>query len=216
MISIAIVTNLFLSAVDDEVYLNRIESMKTETKNLDKYEETQAVRIRAEFHKYVTQKQSLMMATVNQASIPDVSYAPFVIDEQFNIYVFVSDIVERTRNLLDNGKVSLLFIEDESACQHIFARKRVTMQANAESISAESPELARLQQLFYEKFGEFVNLEIISKSDFHLIRMIPYEAGLTKGFGLAFRLTGEGLQDVEHLKKGHSNKSKEEKVDGAA
>lgn len=190
--------------------------MNTANNEQDKYEESQAIRIRAEFKKYITQKQSLMMGTVNQEGIPDVSYAPFIVDEQFNVYVFVSDIVERTRNLIANGKVSLLFIEDESTCKHIFARRRVTMQANAESVSANDPQLPALQQLFHEKFGEFVNLEIISKSDFHLIRMTPFEAGLTKGFGLAFRLTGAGLQEVEHLKKGHTSKQPEDEEDGAA
>lgn len=174
--------------------------------NKDKYAESQEIRIRAEFKKYVTKKQSLMMATVNEAGFPDVSYAPFVIDDDFNVYVFVSEIVERTRNLLANGKVSLLFIEDETASKHIFARKRVTMQATAKSVASDDPQLPELQQRFHEKFGEFVNLEIISKTDFHLIRMTPFEGGLTKGFGLAFRLTGPGLQEVEHLKKGHSKR----------
>lgn len=191
--------------------------MSTNNETQDKYQETQAVRIRSEFKKYVTGKQSLMMATVNQDSVPDVSYAPFVVDELFNVYVFVSDIVERTRNLIANGKASLLFIEDESNCKHIFARKRVTMQAKAQTVTVNDPDLSEVQQLFNDKFGDFVDLEIISKSDFHLIRMTPFEAGLTKGFGLAFRLTGEGLQQVEHLKKGHSNRDKEEEqVDGAA
>lgn len=190
--------------------------MSIQNENLDKYEETQAVRIRAEFRKYVTTKQSLMMATVNQDCVPDVSYAPFVVDDDFNVYIFVSDIVERTRNLIANGKASLLFIEDESGCKHIFARKRVTMQAEAVSVKASDQQLPEIQQLFHDKFGEFVNLEIISKSDFHLIKMTPLEAGLTKGFGLAFRLTGKGLQEVEHLKKGHTNRNKEEPVDGAA
>jgi len=191
--------------------------MSTLNETQDKYEVTQAERIRVEFKKYIPGKQSLMMATVNQNNVPDVSYAPFVIDDQFNVFVFVSDIVERTRNLINNGKASLLFIEDESKCKHIFARKRVTMQINAESVSADDPQLPELQQLFHDKFGDFVNLEIISKTDFHLIRMVPFEAGLTKGFGLAFRLTGKGLQQVEHLKKGHSNRDKEkEQVNGAA
>lgn len=191
--------------------------MKTEYKLDDKYEESQSARIRAEFKKYITNKQSLMMATVNEEGVPDVSYAPFVVDDNFNVYVFISDIVERTRNLLKNGKASLLFIEDEADCKHIFARKRVTIQAKASSVNKSDSQIHQLQELFEEKFGDFVNLEIISKSDFHLIRLAPIEAGLTKGFGLAFRLTGQGLHKVEHLKKGHSNRdNKEEQVDGAA
>lgn len=191
--------------------------MNNENKIDDKFEENQAIRIRAEFKKYITNKESLMMATVNEEGLPDVSYAPFVVDKNFNVYVFISDIVERTRNLINNGKASLLFIEDEADCKHIFARKRVTIQAKASPVNKDDIQFNELQKLFNEKFGEFVNLEIINKSDFHLIRLIPIEAGLTKGFGLAFRLTGQGLQDVEHLKKGHSKRDhKEEHVDGAA
>jgi len=179
----------------------------------DKFEENQTIRIRHEFKKYITTKQSLMMATVDQNGVPDVSYAPFIMDNDFNLYVFVSDIVKRTRNLVENGKVSLLFIEDESKTKHIFARKRVTVQANAVAVHADDPQIPELQTLFEEKFGEFVNLEIISKSDFKLIRMVPFEGGLTKGFGLAFKLTGDKLEHVEHLKVGHQ--MKQDKSDDA-
>lgn len=181
----------------------------------DQFEENQTIRIRHEFKKYVTTKQSLMMATVTNDGIPDVSYAPFIIDDDFNVYVFVSDIVQRTRNLVENGKVSLLFIEDEAKTKHIFARKRVTMQANAAQVSYDDPQIPELQQRFEDKFGEFVNLEIITKSDFRLIRIKPYEGGLTKGFGLAFRLSGDKLANVEHLKEGHKVKDSEQE-DGAA
>ena len=159
----------------------------------DKTKENQTIRIRSEFHKYVTRRESLMRGTVNQAGLPDISYAPFVVDEDFNTYIFVSEIVERTRNLLTNGKASLLFIEDEKNCRHIFARRRATIQATAMAlnpIEAQSPEL---KNMFQKKFGDFVNLELAGKSDFHLIKLVPFEASLTKGFGLAFRLTGDRL-----------------------
>jgi putative heme iron utilization protein len=184
--------------------------------NNNKFEENQTIRIQHEFKKYITTKQSLMMATVDNDGLPDVSYAPFIMDEDFNVYVFVSDIVKRTQNLLANGRVSLLFVEDEAKAKHIFARKRVTMQANATTVTADDSQIPDLKKLFEDKFGEFVNLEIISKSDFHLIRMKPYEGGLTKGFGLAFKLTGDKLANVEHLKEGHKVKKQEEQQDGAA
>lgn len=191
--------------------------MKMQTENQEKYEESQSRRIRAEFEKYVTSKQSLMIATINENNMPDASYAPFVVDDKFNVFILVSDIVERTRNLIANGKASLLFIEDESSCKHIFARKRVTMQANAKLVQINDSKLQDLQKLFHNKFGEFVNLEIINKSDFHLIEMRPLEASLTKGFGLAYRLTGSKLEQVEHLKKGHtSRENQKDNLNGAA
>ena len=182
----------------------------------DKYEESQNQRIGHEYHKYVTGKQSLMLATVNEQGMPDVSYAPFVIDDLFNVYVFISEIVERTRNLISNGKASLLFIEDEQDAKHIFARRRATMQAKAEVLSADEAQSPKFKQMFEEKFGDFINLELVGKSDFHLIKLVPYEGGLTKGFGLAFKLTGESLHRVEHLKKGHTSRNTEVKEDGAA
>ncbi|GAB6069037.1 heme utilization protein HutZ [Thiomicrorhabdus hydrogeniphila] len=182
----------------------------------DKYEESQNQRIGHEFLKYVTSKQSLMLATVNDQGIPDVSYAPFVVDESFNVYVFISEIVERTRNLISNGKGSLLFIEDEQDAKHIFARRRATMQAKAQLLTPEEAKTPTLKTMFEEKFGDFINLELAGKSDFHLIKLVPYEGGLTKGFGLAFKLTGPKLCEVEHLKKGHSNRNSEVKENGAA
>jgi len=182
----------------------------------DKYEESQNQRVARDFRKYITERQTVMLATVNEDGTPNVSYAPFVIDELLNVYIFVSEIVERTQNLMSNGKASLLFIEDEQDAKYIFARRRATMQAKAEVLSSEEVNSPKFKAMFEEKFGDFVNLELAGKSDFRLIKLVPYEGGLTKGFGLAFKLTGQNLQKVEHLKKGHTSSDMKEQENGAA
>jgi len=146
------------------------------------------------------------MATLNEQGFPDASYAPFVSDDDFNVYIFVSDIVERTQNLRANGKVSLLFIEDEADAKSIFGRRRCTMRAHAEFVDPSTAQDPAIKALFAEKFGDFVNLDLVGKSDFHLVKMVPFEGGITKGFGLAFKLKGEGLRQVEHLSEGHRSK----------
>ena len=38
-------------------------------------------------------------------------------------------------------------------------------------------------------------------SDFHLLALKPQEASYTAGFGKAYRLTGNGLSQIEHLSR---------------
>ncbi|MFN7516202.1 MAG: pyridoxamine 5'-phosphate oxidase family protein, partial [Dolichospermum sp.] len=44
----------------------------------------------AEYEKFPTEFTSIIMSTVNKEGIPDASYAPFVSDEDKNIYIYVS------------------------------------------------------------------------------------------------------------------------------
>jgi hypothetical protein len=81
-------------------------------------------KAQAEYEKFPTEFTSIIMSTVNKEGIPDASYAPFVSDEDKNIYIYVSGLATHTQNIHNHPFVSILFIEDEVKTKQIFARRR--------------------------------------------------------------------------------------------
>lgn len=78
-------------------------------------------------------KKSLMISSLNQYNVPEVSYAPFVmIDDK--IYVYLSKAANHYYNLNDNKNCSVMIIEDESECKTIFARQRVSFECEAKML----------------------------------------------------------------------------------
>ena len=58
--------------------------------------------------------RTVVLGTVSAENMPNVSYAPFIIDEAKNIYIFVSELSIHTYNLQTNPKASVMLIEDET------------------------------------------------------------------------------------------------------
>ena len=71
-------------------------------------------RVKAAYTLFINSVRTVMLGTVSQTGIPNVSYAPFIIDEAKNIYIFVGKLSTHTYNLQANGKASLMLIEDEN------------------------------------------------------------------------------------------------------
>lgn len=67
----------------------------------------------ATYQDFIEQFQSLMLGTFSQDGIPNVSYAPFVIDKDKTIYIYVSGLSAHTENLTAIPKASVIFIEDD-------------------------------------------------------------------------------------------------------
>jgi putative heme iron utilization protein len=58
----------------------------------------QLKKAQAEYEKFPTEFMSIMMSTISKEGIPDASYAPFVIDDDKNIYIYVSGLATHTQN----------------------------------------------------------------------------------------------------------------------
>jgi len=160
---------------------------------------TEILREARQFHEAY---DSLLMATARQNE-PVATYAPYVRDDHSRFYVYVSELSAHTRNLMNNPRASLLFIEDESRAQHLFGRKRVTYTCQAEPVSRDSEEFASIMDRFKDKHGKFMDM-LRELRDFHLIRLIPEHANYVRGFAQAYELYGEGLNEIRHVNdKGH-------------
>lgn len=154
-----------------------------------------------EYQQFIAGFNSVILATasINEdgAAEPEASYAP-VLQQGDYFYIYVSALAVHTRNLLQHKTASLLFIEDEAQAQNLFARRRASLQVTADEIARDTDEWQQLLQAMEDKHGKMVSL-LRTLTDFHLLRLTPLSGGYTAGFGKAYRLTGEGLRQLEQV-----------------
>ena len=77
-------------------------------------------RAKAAYALLINSVRTVVLGTVSETGIPNVSYAPFIIDEAKNIYIFVGNFSINTYNLQANCKASVMLIEDEQKSKQIF------------------------------------------------------------------------------------------------
>ena len=141
--------------------------------------------------------RSVVLATTDAKGRPHASYAPFVVDEQRRFYCLVSGMAEHTGNLQATGKACVMFIEDESAAQQIFARRRLTYDCRADFVPAGDPLRADIARRFTERFGGIAQ-QLLSMPDFRPARLIPVRGRFVIGFGEAFEVEGADLSRLVH------------------
>ncbi|AJR08957.1 heme utilization protein HutZ [Photobacterium gaetbulicola] len=145
--------------------------------------------------------QTIQLATVDADGKPNVSYAPFaLLDDGY--YVLISQIAKHARNLLENPRVSLMMIEDEAASKTIYARKRLTFEANVVVVERETKKWQVAVEQLKQRFGDIVD-GLSGLEDFKMFRFEPTQGLFVKGFGQAFQVGGDDLVDFVHLQEGH-------------
>lgn len=142
------------------------------------------------------QFQTLQLATVNLAGLPEASYAAFVEHEQ-RFYVYVSELAAHCGNLRESGCCSMMFIEAETDAAHVFARKRLVLQCAAQEVARAQAKFDLVMGLFFEKFGKLMDV-ISTLTDFHLIELTPLHGSYVSGFAKAYHLSGQDLTHVTH------------------
>jgi len=144
---------------------------------------------------------TLQLATVDVDGKPNVSYAPFALLED-GYYVLISQIAKHARNLLENPQVSLMMIEDEGISKTIYARKRLTFEANVVVVERDNERWIDAVAELKSRFGEIVD-GLSGLEDFTLFCLEPTHGLFVKGFGQAFKVSGDDLVDFVHLQEGH-------------
>lgn len=145
--------------------------------------------------------KSVILST-SKSETSNASYAPYAQDKDGNYYIFVSSMAKHAHNLAHNKNVSLFFIEDERDASNIFARKRVTIEAEASFLNRDSKEREEAVGLMRERFGEFFDA-ISSMPDFGCFRLTPKSGRYVKGFGKAYNFTMPDFK-IEHMGGGGS------------
>ena len=140
---------------------------------------------------------SVVLATVSAEGQPQASYAPCVVDGDRNIYVFVSGLSAHTKNLTATSKASVLFIEDESKTQQIFARMRLSYDCVASLMDRESDEWNAIAQQFEDRFGNIVEV-MRGLADFRIFQLQPQSGNFVVGFGAAYKVDPTELSRLIH------------------
>ena len=129
--------------------------------------------------------RSAQLATASLRQTPEASYAPVLLRDN-TFYVYLSQLAKHTRNLAQNPKLSLLFIEDESVCENIFARRRATFACESTIISRDSDEWSQRMDEMHATHGETVAM-IRTLTDFELFACTPRSVRYVEGFAQAYR-----------------------------
>ncbi len=150
------------------------------------------------YQNLVASQKTLLLSTISEDHQPEISYAPYVRDQQGDFYIFVSELAAHTRNLFANHCASIMFLRPESETRELFARERVIYKCNAMEVAAENKIFEQQLAVFHEHFGEIISV-LKSLSDFHLFALQPVSGQYVLGFGQAYiiDLTDGHLRQVK-------------------
>ena len=144
---------------------------------------------------FIKDFQSVSIGTVDEKGLPFSSYAPFVYMNH-RTYIFISNVAKHARNLQGMPKASLLFIEDESKTEQIFARKRISLQCSSAMISREDVKFGEVMDVFKSKFSEEMVGMLMGMQDFNLYELSTDYGEATFGFGEAYNIGGEHMEEL--------------------
>ncbi len=149
--------------------------------------------------------QSVVIGTVDEHGLPFSSYAPFVYVDH-RTYIFISDVARHAQNLQRTSNASLLFIEDESKTEQIFARRRISLQATSTMINRDETTFDRVMDAFKQKFSQEILSMLIGMQDFNLYELCTDYGEATFGFGEAYNIGGEQMEELVARKGGSGHK----------
>jgi len=155
-------------------------------------------KLQAEYEKFTEEFESVIISTVNAQGIPNSSYAPYVIDDAKNIYIYVSGLATHTKNIYANPHVSVLFIEDEAQSKQVFARRRLSFDCTATLIERETDEWNKIVEQFQERFGQIIEV-LRGLADFRIFQLTPSDGRFVVGFGAAYHISGDNLNQLVQL-----------------
>ncbi len=156
---------------------------------------------RETYQAFPHQFQSVVLGTVSSNGQPQASYAPCVVDQERNIYIFISGLSAHTQNLTATSQASALFVEDEYKTQQIFARKRLSYDCRAVLIARDSEKWNTIVQKFLERFGGIVEV-MRDLPDFRIFQLQPRSGRFVVGFGAAYDVDPNNLDRLVHKHKG--------------
>ena len=147
-----------------------------------------------DLNEFLEDFKSVNISTLDEKGNPFSSYAPFVkIEDKY--YVYISQMAKHTSNLQKKEICSLFFIEDETTCSNIFARKRAMLQCSSNIIKQDSQEETDKLSNFKIKFGDKMIDMLKSMQDFHIFEFTPFYGEAVFGFGKAYNLGGKDFSE---------------------
>ena len=139
--------------------------------------------------------RTVVLATSGAGGEPTASYAPYVTDGTGDLFILVSGLARHTRDLVETGRASLLFVEEESAARNLFGRRRLTCDCAGVEVQREDPEWVERTELLRQRQGKIVNM-LRQLPDFRLFRLGPRSGSWVAGFAQARPLDEAELRTI--------------------
>jgi hypothetical protein len=143
----------------------------------------------------IESRRSILIASLNKNNLAEISATPFV-KIGLSFYIYISELASHTQNIMLNPKLSVMLIEDEQDTKNAFARKRLSYECTATLLEKNSQESLSILEQFEQKQGKTVSV-LKQLPDFHLFELKAISGNYIEGFGKAFRLSGQGLSQIE-------------------
>lgn len=160
---------------------------------MDEFESAQA-----EMEELIASIRSVILASSGSKGEPLSSYAPVFVDESRHFFVYISSMAKHTSQIRRSKLASAMLIEDESTADNLFARKRLTVDCSAQVVERGTSEWRSSMDALEARHGETV-ASLKGLVDFDLFELSPIEGRLVLGFGRAYRVFGERLQDIGYV-----------------
>jgi putative heme iron utilization protein len=136
-----------------------------------------------------------MLSTVSAQGVPHASYAPYVIDNAHQIYIFASGLSAHTDHLNSTGLASVLLIEDEAEAPQVFARQRIAYDCRATLLPRGTEVWEAVADRFEQRFGEIIQM-LRSLEDFQIFCLSPQAGRFVMGFGAAYAVNPHDLSQL--------------------
>lgn len=151
--------------------------------------------VRRSYRELRNRVDSAQLATLDRNGRPEASHAPIVWHDGA-IYLFLSQLATHADNLLRDPAIGLVMIDN--AAGNPFARPRISLAGEAETIAREDSRFTRVMEAFSLRFGEVFSL-IEPLPDFILFRVRMTRGRYVRGFGQAYEIGGEALDELARL-----------------
>ncbi len=135
------------------------------------------------------------MATVDGSADPYVSWVAYALEEDRScLYLHLSRLARHTRNLLDNGKLSLTISEPDSGEGDPQLLARLMLQGRVEEVARESDRYEAAKECYLARFADAAML--FDFADFSLFRFTPQTGRYVEGFASSHKITPARLQGL--------------------
>lgn len=113
-----------------------------------------------------------------------------------------NDPIDHTKKSRDlSGRaVSLLLLDQQQQGVDPYAQARVTFTAQVSIVPRETAQWGLATAGLAQRHGDIVHT-LTALQDFHCFALRPFAGRFVKGFGKAFELSGENLQEWTHLRQ---------------
>ena len=162
-------------------------------------------KIYNEYVEFMQAAKCVYISSINEHKggvAPEISYSPCIVDKDKNTYILVSTLTKRTKSLLEQRNVSLMFIEPEEQCEEIYVRTRLIFLCDTLNITREMGAGHLLWdenvEQFKDKFGDIISI-LVSLKDFKMFRFLPIRGTFVKGFGKAYNIEGKDMDQISHI-----------------